>query len=304
MIIIYGLAYGLIFLSAIVGNVMVIVVVVTTPCLHTQTNLFIANLAVADVLVAIFCIPITFLHEIYSGWPFGPVLCKMTPYIQGVAVCVSVYNLAAIAIDRLLAICFNPQMRIMRRGACLILGLIWVFSFALMLPWLIYFQQFDHGAGQQAVPVCHEVWPSLPAQQAYFFVAIFLGTYLLPLLVTFSCYLLIAWRVWHRRAPGVAMGNGVIKHGKLNVIKMLVTVVVMFTFSWLPLHTMYLILYFSNVETGVITSIFEIGMPLAHWLELSNSGMNAFIYSFFSGNFRRGFLRLWYCLRGKTKPPR
>lgn len=41
-------------------------------------------------------------YEFYLllGWPFGPVLCKVTPYLQGVSVCASVNTLAVIAIDR------------------------------------------------------------------------------------------------------------------------------------------------------------------------------------------------------------
>lgn len=35
-----------------------------------------------------------------SGWHFGDVLCKATPYLQGVTVCASVNTLAAIAIER------------------------------------------------------------------------------------------------------------------------------------------------------------------------------------------------------------
>lgn len=67
MVIVYGVVYGLIFLTAVVGNVMVVVVVAKTPKMGTVTNLFIANLAIADILVAIFCIPITFLDNIYYG---------------------------------------------------------------------------------------------------------------------------------------------------------------------------------------------------------------------------------------------
>ncbi|XP_059172618.1 neuropeptide SIFamide receptor-like [Physella acuta] len=305
MIVVYGIAYTFIFLCAVVGNVMVVVIVAVTPRMHTVTNVFIANLAVADILVAVFCIPITFLANIYTGWPFGSVLCKLTPYIQGVSVCASVYNLAAIAVDRFLAICFNPDWRIMRRGACLTLAVIWLFSFTLIIPWLVYYQQFDSVTQLQTIPMCHSIWPDFDSQRAFYVVAIFLGTYLLPLVLIFVCYILIAWRVWNRQAPGVAVGSGVIKRCKMNVVKMLVTVVLMFALSWLPLHILYLILHFNPpTDDGVVERITKVGLPLAQWLELSNSGMNAFVYSFFSGNFRRGFTHLWFCMLGRKKPQR
>ncbi|PVD38654.1 hypothetical protein C0Q70_01272 [Pomacea canaliculata] len=59
MILLYSLAYGLVFVSALVGNVMVMVVVGRNPALHSVTNYFLVNLAVADILVALFCVPST-----------------------------------------------------------------------------------------------------------------------------------------------------------------------------------------------------------------------------------------------------
>nr|KAG5713403.1 hypothetical protein BaRGS_024951 [Batillaria attramentaria] len=66
LIFVFSLAYLLIFLCALVGNTMVVLVVVRTPRMRSVTNYLIANLAVADILVAIFCIPITLLSNIYS----------------------------------------------------------------------------------------------------------------------------------------------------------------------------------------------------------------------------------------------
>ena len=66
-IIIYSVAYGIIFLFAFIGNVFVIAVVCRNRNMHTVTNYFIVNLAVADILVAVFCLPITLLDNLYNG---------------------------------------------------------------------------------------------------------------------------------------------------------------------------------------------------------------------------------------------
>lgn len=101
------------------------------------------------------------------------------------------------------------------------------------------------------------------------------------------------------------MGNWMIQRSKMNVVRMLVTVVLMFALSWLPLHVLFLIMYFDPPnDNKVLQRINDVGVPLAQVLELSNSGMNAFIYSFFSGNFRRGFAHLCYCVLRKRKPVR
>ena len=67
MIVIFGLAYGLVFIFAVIGNVLVIAVIFKDPTMRNVTNYFILNLAVADILVAIFVLPITLLANIFSG---------------------------------------------------------------------------------------------------------------------------------------------------------------------------------------------------------------------------------------------
>ena len=67
MVIIYSLAYTTIMLFAIVGNVMVVAVVVRNQSMHTVTNYFIVNLAIADIMVALICLPMTLLSNIYTG---------------------------------------------------------------------------------------------------------------------------------------------------------------------------------------------------------------------------------------------
>ena len=67
MVVIYSMAYGIIFLFALFGNIVVVAVVIRNRRMHNLTNLFIVNLAVADILVAVFCMPITLLQSLYNG---------------------------------------------------------------------------------------------------------------------------------------------------------------------------------------------------------------------------------------------
>lgn len=67
MIAIYSIAYSIVFLCALFGNLMVVTVVVRNRAMRTVTNCFIVNLAVADILVAVFNLPITLLSNLYLG---------------------------------------------------------------------------------------------------------------------------------------------------------------------------------------------------------------------------------------------
>jgi hypothetical protein len=67
MVVVYSLAYGLVFFLGVLGNIMVIGVVYSNASMHTVINYFIVNLAVADLLVSLLCVPITLLTNILSG---------------------------------------------------------------------------------------------------------------------------------------------------------------------------------------------------------------------------------------------
>ncbi len=59
-------AYMLIFVAGVIGNCMAILVVLLRPQMKTVTNMFIMNLAVADLSVIIFCVGPTLLANIFQ----------------------------------------------------------------------------------------------------------------------------------------------------------------------------------------------------------------------------------------------
>jgi len=64
---IFIISYFLIFFLCMVGNTVVCFIVMRNKHMHTVTNLFILNLAISDLLVGIFCMPITLLDNIIAG---------------------------------------------------------------------------------------------------------------------------------------------------------------------------------------------------------------------------------------------
>ena len=82
-LIVYAI-YIAIFIMAIIGNVLVCWVVFRQTAMHTVTNLFIANLALSDILLCIFCVPFTPLYLLtFKEWIFGKLLCHLVPFAQG-----------------------------------------------------------------------------------------------------------------------------------------------------------------------------------------------------------------------------
>ena len=67
LIVLYSVADSIVFVLGLVGNGLVVWVVYSNRRMHDVTNYFIVNLAVADILVCLLCLPITLLSNLYSG---------------------------------------------------------------------------------------------------------------------------------------------------------------------------------------------------------------------------------------------
>jgi hypothetical protein len=75
--------YVLIFLLAVVGNALVIVTLFQNKRMRTVTNVFLLNLALSDMLLAVFCMPFTLVPVLLSNFIFGAVMCVLIRYLQG-----------------------------------------------------------------------------------------------------------------------------------------------------------------------------------------------------------------------------
>lgn len=116
-VVIYSL-YSVIFVLALVGNLVVCAVVFTSIRKWTVTNFFIVNMAAGDILMAFFCIPFTFVPTfVLLYWPFGAAMCRIVSFSQVVSVFVSAYTMVAISSDRYLAIIYPLRPRMTRKQA-------------------------------------------------------------------------------------------------------------------------------------------------------------------------------------------
>ena len=100
MILFLSLCYGLISLVSISGNILVIAVVAFTRSMHNVTNFYIANLASADVIIAVFCIPFQFYAALLQRWDLPEFMCTICPFAQTLSLNVSIFTLVTISLDR------------------------------------------------------------------------------------------------------------------------------------------------------------------------------------------------------------
>jgi allatostatin receptor len=72
--------------------------------MRSTTNLLIVNLALADLLFIVFCVPFTALDYALLFWPFGEVWCKIVQYLVIVTANASIYTLVLMSLDRYLIV--------------------------------------------------------------------------------------------------------------------------------------------------------------------------------------------------------
>lgn len=65
-----------------IGNILVCIAVYANTSMRTVTNIFIVNLAIADLLVIILCLPPTVIWDVTETWFLGEAMCKVILYFQ------------------------------------------------------------------------------------------------------------------------------------------------------------------------------------------------------------------------------
>ena len=289
------LAYAIIILLSLVGNTVVVVAVYKSPRMRTVTNLFICNLAVSDLLITVLGMP-NMITQLYlkDRWVFGAVLCKVVVFCQSASVASSVLTLLAVTWDRFWSIVFPLRPRMTKTIAKGIMCGIWITSCATMAPFL-YAQRVIVGDG--GYDICLETWePLFDGEQTAkdYTVVLFIMLYLVPLLAMCAFYSVILNKLWRRKVPGnhSQLNAQKSRHSKKKVVRMLMTVTLLFAVCWLPLYVYQFLVFFARIRCFDSDYVFYfVSLFLGH----ANSAVNPFLYSLFQKRYRYEFTAVLLC---------
>lgn len=95
-----------IMVVALGGNLLILAAIYIDKTLQTITNVFIVNLACADMLLAIIGMPFTLTSSITYDWIFGDTWCKVNGMANSLFCIASILTLAAVSVDRYFAILY------------------------------------------------------------------------------------------------------------------------------------------------------------------------------------------------------
>jgi len=85
---------------ALISNILAIIILTTKKRSSADLRKYLINLAAADILMGSFSIPFTYSDFMYGFWIYPRFLCPLTHFITICSVCVSIFTLTAIGIQR------------------------------------------------------------------------------------------------------------------------------------------------------------------------------------------------------------
>ncbi|XP_058696373.1 C-X-C chemokine receptor type 1-like isoform X1 [Poecile atricapillus] len=275
--------YCLVFILSVVGNGLVVLVVTSSHTSRSVTDVYLLNLAVADLLFAL-SLPLWAAYRAHE-WVFGTVMCKAISVLQEANFYSGILLLACISVDRYLAIVYATRAATEKRHWVKFVCLgIWVFSILLSLPVLLFREAFrspNNGT------VCYEringedtakwrvVLRFLP--QTFGFV--------LPLLVMLFCYGITIHTLLQTKNAQ-----------KQRAMKVIFAVVLVFLICWLPYNITLvsdtLMRTQAIAETCERRNHIDTALSVTQVLGFAHSCVNPVIYAFIGQKFRNSFLKI------------
>lgn len=290
----FCLFYVIILVLGLFGNVLVCYVVLRNKAMRTVTNLFIANLALADILMCSLAVPFTPLYTFLRRWVFGAILCSLVASAQACSVYISTLTLTSIAIDRYFVIIFPFHPRMKLWTCTIIILIIWITSVILTVPYGLFMDHYH--IDNKTHFYCEETWPFEEYRKAYGTLTMVLQ-FVIPFVVISFCYVCVSLRLNDRAKakPGTktTKKDEVDRDRKKRTNRMLIAMVMVFGISWLPLNVVNILNdYYATMNDS---KYYNVIFFIAHSIAMSSTCYNPVLYAWMNDNFRKEFKLVLPC---------
>ncbi|XP_048879880.1 neuromedin-U receptor 2 [Brienomyrus brachyistius] len=312
-----SLTYLLIFTVGVTGNLLTCTVIAKHQKMRTPTNLYLFSLAVSDLLVLIFGMPL----EIYDMWqnypfPFGEGGCYFKIFLFETVCFASILNVTALSIERYIAVMHPLKSRYVmtNQHARRVITGVWVVSFICAIPNTslhgIYYLYLPEKVAESAI--CSLLKPLWMYNLVIQITTVLF--YFVPMTIISVLYLVIGRRLnretrvpqkklGKNRMPGATWKIHLECDRRRQVNRMLTVVVVVFAICWAPFHVDRLLWSYVSQWTDAMHATFQYVHILSGVLFYFSSAVNPLIYSLLSTRFRECFRGLVCIQASNTTPP-
>ncbi|TDG98980.1 hypothetical protein EPR50_G00205880 [Perca flavescens] len=279
----------LITVLGIMFNVFVLIVF----CFHkkacTVAEIFLSNLAAAD-LVLVSCLPFWAVY-ISNGfnWPFGLFLCKVVNLGIKINAYSSIYFLVLVSIDRYVALVHTMSHGRMRRPKYAKLGcfLMWGLGLVLSIPELVFREVKP--VPEYGVNACFLVYPTHIGLFCDGMLIVF--SFFIPISIISFCTVKIIQAL---KIQAIERFSAVKRERKATTL--MLAVLLAFLICWVPFHVVTTLDVLSRAEVLVgchFLSVIEICNQIFTYLAFFNSVLNPILYVLVGKNFRKKVCELF-----------
>ena len=291
-------AFVVLILLTFVGNVFVIHIIRRNSTLRSTVDILVVNMCISDIFIPFFTIPYR-IREIYVGseWiggDLGSVLCKLVPFAMDVTTAVSILTMLAIAVERFHAVVYptKPTVITVLRSRQIV-SFIWVLP---ALTYSVYFYTFSNREiGTKTF--CFARWYQdeerhLKARKVFYTSHIVLMV-VIPMILITALYTAVVVSLYRQktRMTSHLSSEPLRRRAKQNrkTTFMLMTVVVVFASTYVPLGLLILHSFYSPHSVPKFDSSLRF-VPL--FLFYVPSAVNPVIYFTFNDRYRQGLRQL------------
>uniref|UniRef100_A0A673CLT3 Neuromedin U receptor 3 n=2 Tax=Sphaeramia orbicularis TaxID=375764 RepID=A0A673CLT3_9TELE len=296
--------YILIFVIGLSGNVLTCAVIAKHKKMRNPTNLYLVSLAVSDLLVLLFGMPL----EIYDLWqnypfPFGEGGCYFKTFLFETVCFASILNVTALSVERYIAVVHPLKTRYLstNQHAKRVITVVWAASMICAIPNTLLHGIYYLPERMEESAICTVQKPLWIYNMVMQITTVCF--YFVPMMIISILYLVMGLHLGReRRQTSGKLGKNCSSHTRMKisvengrrrqVIKMLSIVVAVFGLCWAPFHIERLLWSSISQWTDLMHNIYQYVHILSGVLFYLSSAVNPIIYSLLSTRFRESFREL------------
>uniref|UniRef100_A0AAV2ITW7 G-protein coupled receptors family 1 profile domain-containing protein n=1 Tax=Knipowitschia caucasica TaxID=637954 RepID=A0AAV2ITW7_KNICA len=256
------------------------------------SSIYMANLALADLLFVIW-VPLKIAYHFNNNdWIYGEGLCKvLVAFFYGNMYC-SILFITCISVQRYWAV-VHPLTQL-QKDNCVAIALsvtIWIVVWVITVPLYLYEQEVR--VTNVNIVTCHDVTrPSQNKMAAGYFLTMGTLGFFVPSLVCVVSYVLML------KALQKNISDPTIGKKRKKAIVLIITVLVMFIVCFTPSNIM-LIVHYSLLLSGAKDNLYGFYITTLCLASL-NSCIDPFVYYFISEDFRNHIKNTFLCRSERT----